>query len=61
MISDDRVAVSYAYGEDISCTQFYFQIFWMDQIHMQAWTAGALKSLKEKTDLLEGEISRAME
>jgi len=33
----------------------------MDQIQMQAWTAGALKSLQEKTDLLEEEISRAVE
>ena len=59
MISDDRVAVSY--GVDISSTYFYFQIFRMDQIQMQAWTAGALKSLQEKTDLLEEEISRAVE
>ena len=28
---------------------------------MQAWTAGALESLQEKTDLLEGEISRAVQ
>ena len=59
MISDDRVAVSY--GVDISSTYFYFQIFRMDQIQMQAWTAGALESLQEKTDLLEGEISRAVQ
>jgi len=28
---------------------------------MQAWTAEDLESLQEKTDLLEGEISRAVE